>query len=405
LLFQTLDDKNECVGIYIDGDLHFHQPLPDNLTETWAYSGFLKGLQIEYANLYCEGKPIEEVCPDHLKEDWQLINKKLKSIISACFESKVSLKENCFFDLTPKRFLIEFCYLRNEITKHVLQTHKKPLEYEFYKRFNELLHDIKYRDLKINLDNIQNKLGSEDALAFYRKINNGKTNISYNMFGSVTGRLTTTKNSFPILTFPKQYREILEPENDWFVVFDMNAAELRTALALAGKSQISGDLHEWSAENVFKGQLDRSGAKSMATAWLYDSHSEQAAKYDAELSDLYDKQGLLDKYWIDGKVHTPYNRIIEADKHHAISYLNQSTFIDLFHRQIIKVDDYLKGKKSFISFLIHDEFVLDVSEAEKNHILEIAKILQNTPYGVFPVNIKVGRNYGTLKKLNLKVNT
>ena len=42
------------------------------------------------------------------------------------------------------------------------------------------------------------------------------------MFGSITGRLTVHKNSFPILTFPKQYREILLPQNDWFVVFDMN---------------------------------------------------------------------------------------------------------------------------------------------------------------------------------------
>lgn len=403
MIFQTLDDKNECVGFYVDGDLHFHQPLPDNLTKTWSYSGFLKGKDIEYAKLYCEGKSLDDVCPEHLKEDWQEINKKLKSIMAACFESKVSLKENCFFDLTPKRFLIEFCHLRNEITEHILANYKKPVEYDFYKRFNELLHDIRYRDLNINLDNIQSKLGSPDALSFYRKINNGKSNIVYNMFGTITGRLTTTKSSFPILTFPKQYREILVPQNDWFVVFDMNAAELRTALALAGKKQIEGDLHGWSAENVFKGQLDRSEAKSTATAWLYDSHSALAAKYDEELSSLYDKDGLLEKYWIDGNVQTPYNRSIPADKHHAISYLNQSTFIDLFHRQIIKIDDYLRGKKSFVSFMIHDEFVLDVSEDEKEHILEVAKILQNTPYGIFPVNIKVGHNYGSLKKLNLKV--
>lgn len=403
MLFQTLDDKNECVGFYSEDKLYFHTPLPDSLTKTWSYSGFLRGREIDYAQLYCDGKSLDEVCPEHLKEDWELINKKLKSIISSCIESKVSLKENCFFDLTPQRFLIEYCHIRNQITEHILNSRQRPAEYAFYKRFGELLHDIRYRDLNINLENIQNKLAKESAMQFYKKIANGTNHIWYNMFGSITGRLTVNKNSFPILTFPKQFREILLPQNDWFIVFDMNAAELRTAMALAGKSQVEGDLHQWSAENVFKGQLDRSEAKSVATAWLYDSHSAQALKYDNELSQLYDKQGLKNKYWINGYVNTPYNRKIEADEHHVISYLNQSTFIDLFHRQIIKVDDFLKGKKSFVSFMVHDEFVLDVTDDEKNLIVDIIKILQDTPYGKFPVNVKAGKNYGDMKKLNLKV--
>jgi len=403
LLFQTLDDKNECVGFYTDNKLQFHQPLPDNLDKTWSYSAFLKGKNIDYAQLYCDGKTLDDVCPEYLKEDWAAINKKLKSIIASCIESKVSLRENCFFDLTPQRFLIEYCHLRNQISEHVFQNYTKPAQYDFYKRFTELLVDIKNRDLNIKLESIQNKLWKDGAMNFYRKVANGKNNISYNMSSSITGRLTVNKSSFPILTFPKQYRSILQPQNDWFIVFDMNAAELRTALALNGRSQPEGDLHGWSAENVFKGQLDRSKAKETATAWLYNSHSPLSIQYDAELAQLYDKRALLNKYWIDGYVETPYGRKMQADEHHAISYLNQSTFIDMFHRQIIKVDDYLRGKKSFVSFMVHDEFVLDVTNDEKNDIVEIIKILQSTPYGKFPVNVKAGKNYGELKKLNLKV--
>lgn len=402
MIFQTLDDKNECVGFYVDNKLQFHRPLPDNLDKTWSYSAFLKGKNIDYAQLYCDGKSLDEVCPEYLKQDWAAINKKLKSIIASCVESKVSLRENCFFDLTPQRFLVEYCHLRNQISEYVFQNYSKPAEYDFYKRFTELLVDIKNRDLNIKLENIQNKLWKDGAMNFYRKVANGKNNISYNMFSSITGRLTVNKNSFPILTFPKQFRSILVPQNDWFIVFDMNAAELRTALALNGRVQPEGDLHGWSAENVFKGQLDRSKAKETATAWLYNSHSPLSIQYDKELAQLYDKQALLNKYWIDGYVETPYGRKMQADEHHAISYLNQSTFIDMFHRQIIKVDDYLQGKKSFVSFMVHDEFVLDVTDDEKNDIVEIIKILQNTPYGKFPVNVKAGKNYGELKKLNLK---
>ena len=300
MLFQTLDDKNECVGIYAQNKLHINSAIPDNLSQTWSYSGFLRGREIDYAQLYVEGKTLDEVCPEHLKAEWNVINKKLKSIVSSFIQAKVSLKENCFFDLTPQRFLIEYCELRNRITEHVLNSNTRPPEYPFFKRFAELVHDIKHSELNINLDNIQNKLAKESAMAFYKKIANGNSHIWYNMFGSITGRLTVHKNSFPILTFPKQFREILLPQNDWFVVFDMNAAELRTAMALAGRSQIEGDLHQWSSENVFKGQLDRSEAKSVATAWLYDSQSAASQKYNADLSALYDKQGLKNKYWING---------------------------------------------------------------------------------------------------------
>ena len=69
MLFQTLDDKKECVGVYCDGKLEFDD-IPDNLTKTWSYSNFLEDRQVEYASIYCHGKSIDDVCPAHLLEDW-----------------------------------------------------------------------------------------------------------------------------------------------------------------------------------------------------------------------------------------------------------------------------------------------------------------------------------------------
>jgi len=62
--FQTLDDKNECVAVYLpkDNQLKFNH-IPDDATSTWSYAPYLKSKQIEYAQLYCEGKNLEEVCP------------------------------------------------------------------------------------------------------------------------------------------------------------------------------------------------------------------------------------------------------------------------------------------------------------------------------------------------------
>ena len=403
MIFQTLDDKNTCVGVFYNDQLLFNNIQNLNLSKTWSYSQFLKNSDIEYANLYCNGKSIDEVCPESLNNDWSRVNSILKSHINACLESKISLKENCFYNLVPKRFLIEYCILKNKITEHVLQNYNKPKEYNFIKRFNELLTDIKFRNLNIKLDNIHNLLYKEGTNNFYKKIANKNNYINYNMFNSITGRLTIKKDSFPILTFQKQHRNILLPQNDWFISFDMNAAELRIALALMGLSQPEGDFHEWSVSNIYNKELDRAGAKETTTSWLYNSNSKNANKYDSNLSNVFDKEKLKNNYWIDGCVQTPYNRQIVSDEYHSISYLNQSTFIDLFHRQVIKVDDYLQNKKSFISFMIHDELVLDVTEEEKKNIIDITKILQDTPYGIFPVNIKAGKNFGEMKKLNLKV--
>jgi hypothetical protein len=62
----------------------------------------------------------------------------------------------------------------------------------------------------------------------------------------------------------------------------------------------------------------------------------------------------------------------------------------------------LDGKKSFIPFLIHDSLALDLKDDEKWIIPEIAKALSDTKYGNFPVNVKIGRDYGNMKKIKLK---
>jgi len=48
LIFQTLDDKSECVGVYVDGELHFNE-IPSGLTKTWKYTGSISDSSVEYA--------------------------------------------------------------------------------------------------------------------------------------------------------------------------------------------------------------------------------------------------------------------------------------------------------------------------------------------------------------------
>jgi hypothetical protein len=401
LLFQTLDDKKECVGIYVNEKLHFNQ-IPDNLTKSWSYSPYLKGKQIEYAQIYCNGKKLSEVCPEHLKENWDHINQRFKAFHNSFKEAKIDLNQNCFFDIVPEKFLSQYCFIKNEITQHVLTTYEKPQEYEFLRRFNELLVDIKYRPLNIDLEVLKKNILNEKDLTYYHKMRDVSKTVDYNLFGAITGRLAMKRGSFPIQSFQKQFRYCLKPHNDWFVAFDVNAAELRTSLALLNCVQPQEDLYEWIGKSILGG-LSRGEAKKIVIEWLYNSSNPVYHQYTQSLDNVFKKDALKQLYWVDGKVCTPFGRKIESDEHHAIPYLNQSTFIDLFHRQAIKVDDFLQDKKSFVAFLLHDEFVLDMTDDEKEHILEIAKILQDTQFGKFLCNIKVGRDYGNMKKLNLKV--
>ena len=139
-----------------------------------------------------------------------------------------------------------------------------------------------------------------------------------------------------------------------FLEFDYNAAELRVMLGLLGKEQPKEDLHEWNLKNVYKGIGTREKAKERIFAWLYNPESQDYLSNKA-----YDREEILTKYWNGTHVKTCFNREIEADKHHALNYVIQSTAADLFLRQMTEVWKLLKDKKSYIAFCMHDSLVID----------------------------------------------
>ncbi len=402
MLYQTLDGKSECVGIYANGELHYDQ-FPEGLTHTWDFSPHLKDLDIQYATIYCGGKTLDEVCPLSLKDDLDRVTKKLRAFLNSFEQSKVSLKENCVFDLIPERFLKEYCEIKNRISEHVFKTYKAPKDYDFYRNFTAFINNISTRELNIDKGWLSEKLYDVQAKRLWEKVTADQTKIKYNMFGSVTGRLTVGDTSFPILNLNKNLRTSLKPKNDWFVELDLNAAELRIAQALMGRKQVIGDFHEWSAKNIFRDELTRTEAKEAATQWLYNSQSKNARKYDSELEAVYKKQAMLTMYHIDGAINTPFGRNIPCDEYHAISYLNQSTLIDLFHRQILKMNAELEKTSSFVAFMVHDSVVLDLSDSDKTKLPEFIRLLSDTKYGNFPVNVKIGTDYGNMKKMKIKV--
>ena len=192
-----------------------------------------------------------------------------------------------------------------------------------------LLSDIRSRALHTDVTQVGYLLGTVRGQNFRRTLQTVRPICDYNAWGTVTGRLATNPNSFPILTMNKEFRRCVKPHNDWLVELDFNAAELRTLIALTGEEQPQIDIHEWNRENIYRNIGSREDAKKRIFAWMYNSKSEDFLSNRA-----YDKETVKNKYWDGSRVETDYGRVIEnVDEHHALNYIVQSTTIDMVHEQ------------------------------------------------------------------------
>jgi len=395
LLFQVLDTKSDCFGYYAN-NLIIPNRRPPLEGETWEYSPHLEGDTYEIARIYTQGATLTDVCPEEMREDWGEIKKTLKGCLKAFKTARLSLDENCLYDAIPEYFLFQYLEARNKITKHVLDTCSRPQNYDFMYNLLEMLSDIRGRALNIEIEPIAHLLSSVRGKNFLRTLHDVKHICDYNPWGTVTGRLATNPNTFPILTMNKEFRACIRPQNDWFIELDFNAAELRVLLALAANPQPPNDIHDWNVKHVFNNKLTREEAKTKTFAWLYSQRA------NAQLERLYNKEAVKDKYWDGFKIETDYGRTIkDVDKHHALNYIVQSTTIDMVHEQAHKVYKLLKGRKSYISFLIHDAVCIDLAEEDRYEILNLLDTFKKTRYDMFNVNVSAGKNLGAMKELRL----
>lgn len=395
MYFQALDDKGHCVGVYKDGELYF-QEIPKGLRRTWKYAEYLEDSDVEYGSVYSGNDSLSNCCPKYLIDDWVEIENKLKAFYRSFVISKVNLNENCFFDLVPKKFLLRYCEIRNKITQHVFENWEKPINYDFMVDLTKVLAKIRHQKLNIDLSVLSKQAHLPKFRQAAKKYSQVEPYCRYNIVGTKTGRLTTLPGSFPVMTLDKDLRSMVRPTQDWFVELDFNAAELRTLMALGGRTRPLEDIHEWNAGNLFPKGTTREEAKQRLFSWLYDE-----AKEHKGLSSVYDRDKVREMYWLDGVVKTMFGREIEADRKHALNYIIQSTTADLVLRQLIKIYNLLKDKRSFVAFTIHDNIVLDIPDEERYIIPELIETFSDTALGWFKVNVKAGKDFGNLRTLNL----
>lgn len=391
MIFQTLDDKDECVALYYDKKIH-SQIVPEDLTHTWSWAPYLPD-GVNYAKIWVNGASLDEVCPEHLKEEWDEVNQRLRAFYRSFITAKVDLTKNCFFDLVQEGFLKEFCEVKNKICAWIFENLEKPANHDAVVQSLKTIHAINRYSVLVDDEHVRKERFNKKVLAFSKKLENWSREIEFDVFGTATGRLSTTKRSFPIMRLDKDFRKFIKPRNDWFVEFDINAADIRSLFFILGKEQPQIDIHDWNIQNVFGSDVDRDLAKRMIFSWLYD-----LSKTNDKLEKVYGRDNILDRFWIDNHITNPFGRKIKVQKDNAISYLIQSTTADYVLSKLAKIVSLLQGLKTRIAFTIHDSIVVDLAWDER-HI--IAKILAIMREDGFMVSCKTGKDFGNLKDLKL----
>ncbi len=392
--FQILDDRNQCFGVYVNGQF-IYDNLPDNIGGTWSWTPHLIGRNIDYADIWASGKPLNEVGPIHLQDRYEVRSRKIKAFLKSTTLAKINYDDVCLFEVIPDSHLRHYCEIKNEICDWVFENHEKPKNHTFMVNLMEMCYDVSQNIPVIDLNRLfRYSKNDRKAYHLFNQVKGQNTPIMYDVWGSVTGRLTTKPGSFPILNLKKEIADCVKPKNDVFIQLDFNGAEIRTLLSLAGLEQPEEDIHEWNMKNIYHNIESRDKAKQRFFAWLYNPNSN-----DQETEKFYNRGQILKKHYNNGIVSTPFGRNIPADDFHALNYLLQSSSSDNCLHSAIKINKFLKDKKSFVHSVIHDSIIIDLTFAERQVLPTLLELFSDTKLGMFKTSIHIGNDFKNFERL------
>jgi len=395
MVFQILDDNKGCLGYYADQKLSYDK-LPIAASKTWAYSKHLDGKNIDFGFLWTNGKTLSDVCPEHLQSRLSAYEKKIKGHFKSFRVAKINFDDACFYDLVPKKQLIHYFQIRNDICQWVFHNYERPKNYSLLLDTYVTCQRIKERQVNINLHKLYNHAKTDTKAKNLLKWmqTNSHPSVNYDLFGSITGRLTTKVGSFPIMNLKNEIKDVVEPKWDAFLELDFNAAEIRTMISLMGQEQPQEDIHEWNIKNIFRQDISRAQAKQKFFAWLYNSENKTID------SEFYSKDILVEKFYIKKEqiLRTPFGRRTNCDRFHALNYLLQSSSSDNCLDRVNKIERFLTGRKSYVAFTIHDCVIIDLHRDDRALIPQLKEIFEDTKLGKFKSGCKIGHNLKDMRR-------
>lgn len=340
----------------------------------WKHRAGQDDAGLKYAFILTRGDDLSRYSQE--PDKFRKYRNKIVSQKKAIRQSKIRLEENEIASVIPDSILSKWERLKEEALTVASRTISEANDYKILHKAHVLVSEISNHQIIFNGD--------------MKKIN-------FDIFGSATGRLTTIRDSFPILNLKKENRFKITPHNDAFVELDLNAAEVRTLIALSGTPQPMEDIHEHLMSKMPEAFHCRSDFKERLFAWLYNPNSVDKV-FDKFLS----KNTYLDFYNSEIKIlTTPFGRNIKVEEKKAQNYLLQSTTSDIVICNAYKILKLLSGKRTNIAFTLHDSVILDFCKKDICLLKEIKSIFEETEWGRFKSTCKVGKNFGSLKEMKI----
>jgi len=118
-----------------------------------------------------------------------------------------------------------------------------------------------------------------------------------------------------------------------------------------------------------------------------------------KLNDFFERDKILSDFYNGVEINTPFQRTIPVEERKAVNYLIQSTTSDIVLNQAIKIKNMLENTESFISFIMHDSIIIDISRLQKSLIPSLVETFADTSLGTYKVNVSLGKNFGNMKRL------
>ena len=155
MIFQILDDKKDCLGLFCSGKFYYGQ-IERSFEKTWDWSPHLLDDDYEYAKIWCGGKTLEEACPEHLIDRLTVYKKRIKNFVKAASIAKINLDDVCLFDIVPEQSLIHWCQVKNDICQYIFDNNVKPSNHKFLTNLSKLVYEISQNSVVLNHERLFN---------------------------------------------------------------------------------------------------------------------------------------------------------------------------------------------------------------------------------------------------------
>ena len=101
---------------------------------------------------------------------------------------------------------------------------------------------------------------------------------------------------------------------------------------------------------------------------------------------------FLGQYYREEKIHTRFGRQASCSPFHALNYVLQSHSSDNCLERVNKINVFLRDRKSYVAFTIHDCCIIDLHRDDRHLIPQLKEIFEDTRSRVSsPQTCHIGR--------------